>query len=218
MLLMRGRAETSNNGGSCKAEIMEITLTSRQLAGVKHILYHPRLPTLRRMDMDTVLHKLTSTHSRHTTFCPQGTCIYWIVQAPHKPSIFVYCCSEKYYLLLFVENFLSVGSTLMNTRHNLHCEVISARRPNMSYCKFFLSAPCRAMGRDNQSRIIHERHFYTGRMLFKWTVCLSMCYVDNVVRIHHQHAALVFMWIEMNMIQIHTPTNSFRLRSKDEWR
>ncbi|XP_039209592.1 testis, prostate and placenta-expressed protein isoform X1 [Crotalus tigris] len=39
------------------------------LAGVKERLYHPCLPTLRRMDMDTMAHRLTDTHSRTTTTC-----------------------------------------------------------------------------------------------------------------------------------------------------
>ncbi|KAM3828559.1 sperm microtubule inner protein 8 [Vipera latastei] len=39
------------------------------LAGVKDRLYHPCLPTLRRMDMDTMAHRLTDTHSRTTTTC-----------------------------------------------------------------------------------------------------------------------------------------------------
>ncbi|XP_003384601.1 PREDICTED: testis, prostate and placenta-expressed protein-like [Amphimedon queenslandica] len=48
---------------------MEERRSLRQLASVKHQLYHPQLPTLRRMDMDTVGHRLSSEHSRHTTFC-----------------------------------------------------------------------------------------------------------------------------------------------------
>uniref|UniRef100_A0A6J0TY92 Sperm microtubule inner protein 8 n=1 Tax=Pogona vitticeps TaxID=103695 RepID=A0A6J0TY92_9SAUR len=39
------------------------------LAGVKDHLYHPFLPTLRRMDMDTVANKLTDEHSRTATCC-----------------------------------------------------------------------------------------------------------------------------------------------------
>ena len=44
----------------------------RQLSGVKYQMYHPWLPTLRRMDMDTMVHKLTNEHSRHTTYCTQS--------------------------------------------------------------------------------------------------------------------------------------------------
>jgi len=40
-----------------------------QLAGIKECLYHPSLPTLRRMDMDTIAHKLPYEHCRTTTPC-----------------------------------------------------------------------------------------------------------------------------------------------------
>ncbi|XP_033013256.1 testis, prostate and placenta-expressed protein [Lacerta agilis] len=39
------------------------------LSGVKHHIYHPRLPTLRQMDMDTAAFKLTDEHCRTTTTC-----------------------------------------------------------------------------------------------------------------------------------------------------
>ncbi|KAH0619434.1 hypothetical protein JD844_000048 [Phrynosoma platyrhinos] len=42
------------------------------LAGVKDHLYHPFLPTLRRMDMDTVANRLTDEHSRTTTRCSKA--------------------------------------------------------------------------------------------------------------------------------------------------
>uniref|UniRef100_A0A803JK94 TEPP protein n=2 Tax=Xenopus tropicalis TaxID=8364 RepID=A0A803JK94_XENTR len=38
-----------------------------KLAGVKHTLYHPLQPTLRRMEMDSVAHKLSEEHSRTST-------------------------------------------------------------------------------------------------------------------------------------------------------
>ncbi|XP_027052228.1 testis, prostate and placenta-expressed protein-like isoform X2 [Pocillopora damicornis] len=40
---------------------------SHMLASVKEGLYHPMLPTFRRMDMDTAVHKLPEEHSRTTT-------------------------------------------------------------------------------------------------------------------------------------------------------
>jgi len=40
-----------------------------QLAAVKEGLFHPSLPTFRRMDMDTAGHKLPDTHCRTTTTC-----------------------------------------------------------------------------------------------------------------------------------------------------
>uniref|UniRef100_A0A8D2KYJ1 Testis, prostate and placenta expressed n=1 Tax=Varanus komodoensis TaxID=61221 RepID=A0A8D2KYJ1_VARKO len=42
------------------------------LAGVKGQLYHPFLPSLRRMDMDTMASKLTDEHSRTATSCSKG--------------------------------------------------------------------------------------------------------------------------------------------------
>ncbi|KAM4722981.1 sperm microtubule inner protein 8 [Rhinophrynus dorsalis] len=41
----------------------------QKLAGVKHTLYHPFLPTLRRMEMDSMGHKLSDEHSRTSTPC-----------------------------------------------------------------------------------------------------------------------------------------------------
>nr|XP_004663565.2 testis, prostate and placenta-expressed protein isoform X2 [Jaculus jaculus] len=39
------------------------------LAGVKHQLYHPALPTLRRMDMDSVKACLSDEHCQSSTYC-----------------------------------------------------------------------------------------------------------------------------------------------------
>ena len=50
--------------------------SSAKLSGVKFELYHPMLPTLRRMDMDSVSHKLSTEHSRTTTICSRGSIIY----------------------------------------------------------------------------------------------------------------------------------------------
>lgn len=46
---------------------------SNMLASVKEGLYHPMLPTFRRMDMDTAGHKLPEEHSRTTTPLTKGT-------------------------------------------------------------------------------------------------------------------------------------------------
>ena len=43
-----------------------------KLAAVKSGLFHPRLPTFRRMDMDTAAHKLPDEHCRTTTSCGPG--------------------------------------------------------------------------------------------------------------------------------------------------
>ena len=47
-------------------------IMSFKLPGVKEQLYHPRLPSLRRMDMDTVRHRLPDEHCRLTTPCTAG--------------------------------------------------------------------------------------------------------------------------------------------------
>ncbi|BFZ14172.1 hypothetical protein BsWGS_17211 [Bradybaena similaris] len=43
-----------------------------KLAGVKHQIYHPSLPTFRAMDRDEMLHKLANDHCRTTTSCTRG--------------------------------------------------------------------------------------------------------------------------------------------------
>ena len=45
---------------------------SVMLASAKEGLYHPRLPTFRRMDMDTVSQKLPYEHCRTTTALTRG--------------------------------------------------------------------------------------------------------------------------------------------------
>ncbi|XP_078005465.1 sperm microtubule inner protein 8 isoform X2 [Phascolarctos cinereus] len=42
------------------------------LPGVKQQLYHPYLPTLRQMDMDTVIAKLPDEHCQSSTYCCKG--------------------------------------------------------------------------------------------------------------------------------------------------
>ena len=49
---------------------------SVKLAGVKHELYHPLLPTLRKMDMDDVAKRLPDEHSRTSTPCTRGIAIF----------------------------------------------------------------------------------------------------------------------------------------------
>jgi hypothetical protein len=44
-----------------------------RLTGVKHSIYNPRLPTLRSIDRNDTLCKLTDEHVRHTTHLPSGT-------------------------------------------------------------------------------------------------------------------------------------------------
>lgn len=45
------------------------------LASAKEGLYHPRLPSFRRMDMDTVAQKLPYEHSRTTTSLTRGSLV-----------------------------------------------------------------------------------------------------------------------------------------------
>lgn len=49
---------------------------TRRLTAVKEVLYNPCLPTLRRMDMDEAMRKLTQDHSRHTTPCSKGDFLF----------------------------------------------------------------------------------------------------------------------------------------------
>ncbi|PVD21490.1 hypothetical protein C0Q70_19664 [Pomacea canaliculata] len=46
-----------------------------QLAAVKEQLFHPNLPTLRRMEMDTHMQKLPDEHSRTSTTCGPGLAV-----------------------------------------------------------------------------------------------------------------------------------------------
>ena len=58
---------------------------SHMLASVKEGLYHPMLPTFRRMDMDTAVHRLPEEHSRTTTPLTRGTVGTEIgIKAPYK--------------------------------------------------------------------------------------------------------------------------------------
>lgn len=54
------------------AILLPLERVRNPLAGVKHQLYHPALPTLRRMDMDTVKGCLSDEHSQSSTYCSKG--------------------------------------------------------------------------------------------------------------------------------------------------
>lgn len=54
------------------AVLIPLEAKKTMLAGVKADLYHPCLPTLRRMDMDSVANRLTDQHSRTSTMCCKG--------------------------------------------------------------------------------------------------------------------------------------------------
>ncbi len=44
---------------------------------MKRQLYHPKLPTIRRMERDEVLCRLSDEHCRHTTSLTEGYFIYY---------------------------------------------------------------------------------------------------------------------------------------------
>ncbi|XP_025303773.3 testis, prostate and placenta-expressed protein isoform X1 [Canis lupus dingo] len=54
------------------AILLPVERTCNQLAGVKQQLYHPALPSLRRMDMDSVRACLSDEHCQSTTYCRKG--------------------------------------------------------------------------------------------------------------------------------------------------
>jgi hypothetical protein len=47
-----------------------------RLTTVKKQLYNPKLPTIRRIERDEVLGRLTDEHSRHTTTFTEGDFVY----------------------------------------------------------------------------------------------------------------------------------------------
>lgn len=54
------------------AVLLPVEPRTSRLAGVKDRLYHPALPTLRQMDMDTAMNKLPDEHSQTATACTKG--------------------------------------------------------------------------------------------------------------------------------------------------
>ncbi|XP_036997367.1 testis, prostate and placenta-expressed protein [Artibeus jamaicensis] len=59
-----------------------------QLAGVKQQLYHPALPSLRRMDMDSVRACLSEEHCRSSTYCRKDdfdNAYFTLLGVPNKP-------------------------------------------------------------------------------------------------------------------------------------
>lgn len=65
-----------DNGSSavyaCPAMLLPMERPRNQLASVKQQLYHPALPSLRRMDMDSARACLSEEHCRSTTYCCKG--------------------------------------------------------------------------------------------------------------------------------------------------
>lgn len=54
------------------AVLLPLERVRRPLAGVKHQLYNPALPSLRRMDMDTVKGCLSDEHCQSSTYYSKG--------------------------------------------------------------------------------------------------------------------------------------------------
>ncbi|XP_048210825.1 testis, prostate and placenta-expressed protein isoform X2 [Perognathus longimembris pacificus] len=70
------------------AILLPLERQRNQLAGVKHQLYHPALPTLRRMDMDSVKACLPDEHCQSSTYCRKDefdNARFSLVGAPSKP-------------------------------------------------------------------------------------------------------------------------------------
>ncbi|KAF0870556.1 TEPP protein, partial [Crocuta crocuta] len=70
------------------AILLPVERTRNQLAGVKRQLYHPALPSLRRMDMDSVRACLSDEHCRSTTYCRKDdfdNAYFTLFGVPNKP-------------------------------------------------------------------------------------------------------------------------------------
>lgn len=57
------------------AVLLPLERVRRPLAGVKQQLYHPALPSLRRMDMDTVKGCLSDEHCQSSTYYSKGQAV-----------------------------------------------------------------------------------------------------------------------------------------------
>ncbi|XP_076989757.1 sperm microtubule inner protein 8 isoform X3 [Tamandua tetradactyla] len=70
------------------AILLPVERQRNMLAGVKQQLYHPALPTLRRMDMDTVKACLPDQHCRSSTCCRKDefdNAQFTLLGVPNKP-------------------------------------------------------------------------------------------------------------------------------------
>nr|DAA06541.1 TPA_inf: TEPP protein [Otolemur garnettii] len=75
---------------TCAAPVIPLPLERQrnQLASVKQQLYHPALPTLRRIDMDNVKSCLTDEHCQTTTYCRKDdfdNVRFTLLGIPNKP-------------------------------------------------------------------------------------------------------------------------------------
>ncbi|XP_037672235.1 testis, prostate and placenta-expressed protein [Choloepus didactylus] len=70
------------------AILLPVERQRNMLAGVKRQLYHPALPTLRRMDMDTVKACLPDEHCQSSTYCCKDefdNAHFTLLGVPNKP-------------------------------------------------------------------------------------------------------------------------------------
>ncbi|XP_036897518.1 testis, prostate and placenta-expressed protein isoform X2 [Sturnira hondurensis] len=73
---------------SSPAILLPVERQRNQLAGVKQQLYHPALPSLRRMDMDSVRACLSEEHCRSSTYCRKDdfdNAYFTLLGVPNKP-------------------------------------------------------------------------------------------------------------------------------------
>ncbi|XP_004744325.1 testis, prostate and placenta-expressed protein [Mustela putorius furo] len=70
------------------AILLPVERQRNALAGVKQQLYHPALPSLRRMDMDSVKACLSDEHCRCSTYCRRDdfdNAYFTLLGVPNKP-------------------------------------------------------------------------------------------------------------------------------------
>ncbi|XP_055992089.1 sperm microtubule inner protein 8 [Sorex fumeus] len=68
--------------------LLPVVRQRHPLASVKQCLYHPQLPTLRRMDMDSVGGYLSDEHCQSSTYCTKedfDTACFTLLGIPNKP-------------------------------------------------------------------------------------------------------------------------------------
>ncbi|XP_036753695.2 testis, prostate and placenta-expressed protein isoform X1 [Manis pentadactyla] len=78
----------STNMCASPAILLPVEQQRNQLAGVKQQLYHPALPSLRRMDMDSVRACLSHEHCQSSTYCCKDdfdNAYFTLLGVPNKP-------------------------------------------------------------------------------------------------------------------------------------
>ncbi|XP_044778081.1 testis, prostate and placenta-expressed protein isoform X1 [Neomonachus schauinslandi] len=80
--------DCSTHAFASPAILLPLEPPRNQLAGMKQQLYHPALPSLRRMDMDSVRACLSDEHCRSTTYCRRDdfdNARFTLLGVPNKP-------------------------------------------------------------------------------------------------------------------------------------